>query len=121
MNLYPGTVYKTGGYFFVKIIFLIVFSLSCIGNLFNINKAYAEATTTTNSMLSLSPASGFTGVGDEFFLDIMLNTKGNNSISTRAVLLFDPAYIELTKVEYTDLYCDILKVWVDLNLEFLRQ
>lgn len=73
-------------------------------------KAYAQTTsTTTNSMLSLSPASGFTGVGDEFYLNIMLNTKGNTSISTRAVLLFDPEYIELTKVEYTNLYCNYTK------------
>lgn len=110
MNLYPRTVYKTSGYFLTKIIFLCIISFICISNLQNFNKVHAEATTTsTNSMLSLSPASGFTGVGDEFFLDIMLNTKGNNSLSTRVVLLFDPEYIELTKVEYTTLYCDYTK------------
>ena len=93
----------------LKAIVILLFSMG-ITTLMLLTPAYAEATTTsTNSMLSFSPSSGFTGVGDEFFLDINLNTKGNTSLSTRAVVLFEPEYVELIRVEYTNLYCNYTK------------
>jgi len=56
--------------------------------------------------ISISPTSGFTGVGEEFWLEVKLNTDGAESLSTRAVIIFDPVFLELKNVEAGSIYCD---------------
>jgi hypothetical protein len=67
---------------------------------------YAAGSDTTGPTMSLSPTSGFTGVEVEFWLNIVINTNGNESLSSRAVVTYDPLYLELIEVESSDMYCD---------------
>lgn len=67
--------------------------------------AYASGGSSLPSV-AFSPGSGFTGVGEEFWVDILVNTAGQNSLSTRVVFEFDPSYFEVTKVERTNMYCN---------------
>ena len=62
----------------------------------------------TDPLLYFSPDSGFVGVDEEFYVDILLSTGGKDSISSRAVVLFDPVYLKVTKINSAETYCDYI-------------
>ncbi|MDD3662209.1 MAG: hypothetical protein PHG63_04055 [Candidatus Dojkabacteria bacterium] len=55
--------------------------------------------------VKLYPATGYAELGKNFSIDIMLDTGGQDTISTQAVFRFDPSKVRVTKAEYGDLYC----------------
>lgn len=90
---------------YVIVLCLIFAGVSCVLGSLRISQVLASGAT-QNPIFSLSPNAGFTGVGDDFWIKVMLNTDNAESLSSRAVVLFDPEYMELTKVEHGNIYCD---------------
>jgi hypothetical protein len=53
----------------------------------------------------LHPSTGYALLGENFTVDIMLDTKGQETTTTKAVIKFDPDTIEVTEAQHGDLYC----------------
>jgi hypothetical protein len=51
------------------------------------------------AVYSITPPSGYVAAGDEFVLDILIDTEGAKSNLARAVVTFDPTLVKLTKAE----------------------
>ncbi len=55
--------------------------------------------------MSLYPSSGYALLGEDFTVDIMLDTRGEQTTKAKAVLRFNPDEIKVVKAEHADLYC----------------
>jgi hypothetical protein len=53
----------------------------------------------------LYPSQGYALLGENFTVDIMLDTKGEQTTKAKAVIKFDPEFIRVTDARYGDLYC----------------
>ncbi len=61
----------------------------------------------TNAELKIYPESGSAQKGDEFSLDVLVDTKGQEVVLVRAALKFDSNLVEVTEVEKSEvLFCD---------------
>ncbi|MBN1617990.1 hypothetical protein JW887_01445 [Candidatus Dojkabacteria bacterium] len=56
--------------------------------------------------MRLYPPNGYAVLKQDFVIDILLNTNGEDTTMARAVFEFDASKLEVTKAEYGDLYCD---------------
>jgi hypothetical protein len=69
--------------------------------------AYSRATETAKASLYLSPKQGFYGVGEEFTVDILINTGGNNVVAAAAHLSFNKDKIKAISIDTTDSVFDM--------------
>ena len=62
---------------------------------------------TLDAELSLFPSTGTIDQGDDFVVDVLIDTKGEEVVLVRAVLWFDSELVQLNNVvENEDLFCD---------------
>jgi hypothetical protein len=54
---------------------------------------------------TLYPSTGYALIGENFAVDVMLDTGGENVTMARAVFRFDPTEVRVTKAEYGELFC----------------
>jgi hypothetical protein len=61
----------------------------------------------SNSELTLFPGQGSVEQGNDFTVDVLIDTKGSEVLLVRAVLNFDPELVRLDEVEINEtLFCD---------------
>jgi hypothetical protein len=60
---------------------------------------YSTATESARASLYLSPKDGYYGVGDEFTVDVLINTAGNNVVATAAYLSFNKDAIQALVID----------------------
>lgn len=65
----------------------------------------ANASHAAGPDLSLYPGTGYAVLNKDFSIDIMLDTGGEDTTTTRAVFRFDPDKLQVIKAQHGDLYC----------------
>ena len=86
--------------FFIPLLVISFFVLS-------LSVVESDTDFTTSAELSLYPSEGTVEQGDDFTLDILVDTKGQEVLLVRAVLKFNPELVQLeTVVENEGLFCD---------------
>lgn len=86
---------------------LIAIALYLVLFLFTSNFVFSDTDFTVDADLSLFPSSGTIDQGDDFVVDALVDTKGQDVLLVRAVLFFDPELVQLNNVvENEDLFCD---------------
>ena len=87
--------------------FPIFLALLTLFFLFGSRSVSSDTDFTVDANLSLYPSSGTIDLGDDFVVDVLVDTQGQEVVLVRAVLWFDSGLVRLNNViENEDLFCD---------------
>lgn len=81
-----------------KVCFILFFCVSVFSG-------FVRASYAAGPSLSLYPETGYAALNKDFSVDIMLDTGGEDTTTTRAVFRFDPDKLQVVEAQHGDLYC----------------